>query len=112
MIWSAVLSVAALLGFAASSFAQSPSLARQIADGQPWSMTTAEGRNGRLTLRPDGTGQMRADPMMLEATWREMPASGFCFKPSIAPERCVTLRRNGAIVIGMRDCKEEFRLTR
>lgn len=112
MIRKFVVATTALLAVATPSFAQSRSLTHQIADGQPWSMLMAEGRNGRLTLRPNGTGQMRAGPMEIEAIWREGPEGGLCVKPGIAPERCVILRQEGSAIVGMQQGKDVFRLTR
>lgn len=113
----AVVIAATILAAAAANAQNVPqnapqvSLARQIADGQPWNMTMAEGRTGRLTLRSDGTGQMQAGPMNLSATWRET-RDGLCLKPMMAGERCATLIRQGNTVIGANEGREQFRLSR
>jgi hypothetical protein len=89
-----------------------PSLAKQVADGRPWTMTMAEGRTGKLILKPDGTGRMEGGPIPMSPTWRET-ADGICVKPSIVmPERCAALRREGGRIVASRDGAVQFRLER
>lgn len=107
---AACLTLAAAL-LAGPAAAQQPVSARQIADGRPWSMAMAGGPNGALTLNPDGSGQMRAGPMAMNAVWREIPG-GLCFKPSLASERCAVLRREGGAIVASQDGREVFRLSR
>lgn len=107
-----LLPLAALsLAMLSSAEAQSPSLARQVADGQPWSMRRADGGQSRVTLNPDGSARVQVGILTMDASWREAP-DGMCLRPSVAAERCVTLRRVANAVIGMREGREEFRLTR
>ncbi len=86
---------------------------RQVADGKPWTMTMlTENRTMKLTLNADGTGKMEGGPMALSPTWRET-AQGMCIKPmAIMPERCATLRREGATIVGVSDGEPQFRLQR
>ena len=88
------------------------SLARQVADGLPWSLRLQDGRLARLTLLPDGTGRMEGGPMPMSPTWRET-GEGFCLKPAaVAPERCAALRREGKRIVGVKDGAVQFTLER
>jgi hypothetical protein len=90
-----------------------PSLARVIADGRPWTMAMMpQNRQAKVTLNPDGTGRMEGGPIAMSPTWRGT-TDGMCLKPAmLIPERCVTLRREGAAIIGLSDDQVQFRLTR
>jgi hypothetical protein len=110
------LALAIAAAMAAPALAQQPgsaSLVRIVTDGKPWSMTMLpQNRQGVLTLNPDGTGRMEGGPMAMTPTWRATP-DGLCLKPAmVIPERCVTLRREGAAIVGVRDNEVQFRLTR
>jgi hypothetical protein len=90
------------------------SLARQVADGRPWNMAMKDGpgRTMRLTLNPDGTGRIEGGPMTMSPTWRESGAD-ICIKPGLVmPERCATLRKEGAKIVGLKDGEVQFRLER
>jgi hypothetical protein len=88
------------------------SLARQVADGQPWNLTMPDGRLTRLTLLPNGMGRMEGGPMTMSPTWRET-GEGLCLKPAaLAPERCAALRREGRRIVGLKDGAVQFTLER
>ncbi|MEI8143923.1 MAG: hypothetical protein WCH83_00535 [Alphaproteobacteria bacterium] len=110
----ATIALVCTLGlWAMPSDAGAQSLIREIADGKPWSIVTLEGRTGRLTLNPDGTGKMDGGPMSLSPTWEET-RDGMCMTMPfpINNRRCVTLRREGVAVVGLRDGAQQFKLTR
>jgi hypothetical protein len=70
---------------------KSKPLATQVADGQPWSMTTDDGRSVELTLFPDGTAQMRAGIMTMRPTWTAT-TNGLCLDGMMG-KRCMTLKK-------------------
>jgi hypothetical protein len=100
--------------FPVASLAQSRlPLAREIADGRPWTMTTTEGRNARMTLNADGTARMEAGPMTMHPTWRTSGEELCITMPiMLGGERCVSLLRTGNTVTARRDGKVEFTLAR
>jgi hypothetical protein len=89
------------------------SLVLILADGKPWTLTLVpENRKATLTLHPDGTGAMEGGPMPMSPSWRATP-DGLCLKPGmVMPERCVSLKREGAAIIGVRDGVVQLRLER
>lgn len=91
--------------------ASEDSLARQLADGRPWSLAAAGGRSATLTLNPDGSGTLKGPPFPISPSWRETPA-GMCLNLGPAGERCVTLRKTENGFEGFKDGKLEFRMTR
>jgi hypothetical protein len=92
---------------------QGGALSRTVADGKPWNMTMVpENRRGVLTLHPDGTGALAGGPMPMSPTWRAT-AEGLCLKPSrFMPERCVSLKREGPVIVGLNDGSVLIRLER
>jgi hypothetical protein len=105
--------LAALILIPVASVAQSRSLAREIADGRPWSMTTSDGRNVRMTLNADGTARMEAGPMAMHPTWRTSGEELCITMPvMMGGERCVSLRRTGNTVTASRDGQVQFTLAR
>jgi hypothetical protein len=106
-----VLTLGTAPAFAQSS-ARSPSAAARVADGQPWSMTMANGGTGQATFARDGTAALRMGPMNVRPTWRET-ADGMCMTLPVGGERCVRLRAEATGFAGLRpDGEVEFRLTR
>ncbi len=93
------------------SAASEKSLARQLADGRPWSLAVAGGKTATLTLTPDGSGKLKGPPFPITPTWRETP-DGMCLNLGPAGERCVTLRKTDSGFEGLKDNKLEFRMTR
>ena len=64
--------LAADVAFAASAptFLQSQEVAAVLADGQPWSALTPDGKALKVTLKTDGTGSIRGPlPFTLSVTW-------------------------------------------
>ena len=83
----------------------------RVADGNPWSMQAANGRNSELTLHPDGTGRMRMGIMGMDTSWTAHPG-GFCLTAGRMGTRCVTLQAVDAGFVAIEDGAEAFRLTR
>ncbi len=98
---------------ASPAIAQQNALIRTVADGKPWSMAQTDGTAGQVTLMPDGKGRMVMGSMTASPTWRETENGQLCIKPMlIVPERCATLQRDGATIVGLNSGKVQFRLTR
>ena len=81
-----------------------------VADGSPWSMQSANGRSGELTLNPDGTGQMQMGFMSMDATWTPYPG-GFCLDGPRGT-RCVTLEAAGTGFSATENGAQAFSLVR
>ncbi|MBD9597432.1 hypothetical protein IB270_31870 [Ensifer sp. ENS05] len=67
-----VATLAAEVTFAASTqtFLQPQQVAAVLADGQPWSAHTPDGKTLKVTLKTDGTGSIRGPlPFTLSVTW-------------------------------------------
>lgn len=83
-----------------------------IADGQPWTMSTPDGKKLRLTLHDDGTGRIEGGPVPLTPKWRATP-DGFCMTPSpLMGERCMVLEPTSAGYVARRQDELTFSLTR
>jgi hypothetical protein len=101
------------LSAAGPAAGQATDLVATVADGKPWILTQADGQTGQATLAADGTGTMQIGGMSASPTWRRAENGQLCVKPAfIAPERCATLRREGAAIVGTADGVEQYRLTR
>jgi hypothetical protein len=110
---TACLMLLALSPLDAAAQSEAGALVRMLADGKPWALTIVpENRTGRLTLNPDGTGAMEGGPIPMSPTWRAT-ADGLCLKPGMMmPERCVSLKREGAAIVGTKDGAVLIRLQR
>lgn len=93
-----------------TSFA-SDDLMRHVADGRAWAFMGENGREGRLTLKPDGTGKMKSGLMSMSTSWQAMPG-GFCMKARMMGERCVELAKSNNGFIAYQDGKVAFTLSR
>ncbi len=82
-----------------------------VADGRPWTIQMAEGREGTLALNPDGTGTMRAGFMSMDMTWTRQPG-GFCMTGGRMGTRCVTLQADGSGYFGVGSDGGAMRLSR
>jgi hypothetical protein len=97
----------------APAFSQSSDLISVVADGKPWAIKQSDGKTGQVTLSKDGTAQMQIETMRASPTWRKADNGQLCVKPALViPERCSTLKKEGAAIVGSSDGKEQFRLTR
>jgi hypothetical protein len=70
----------------------SEGIGARLADGKAWSMASADGQSGELTLIEGGKGKMKGGPigMALNVKWRE-EGKLFCIKPGPLPERCMDM---------------------
>jgi hypothetical protein len=73
--------------FGTAAVAESPAAA--LADGRPWTATTAEGQTMRITFFADGTARMSLGIMSRRVSWQPT-ADGFCLD-SPRGRRCLTL---------------------
>ena len=71
----------------------------RLADGSPWSITMPNGRNGSLTMMPDGTGTIGVGPMRMQLSWQPT-SNGFCMNTRRNGEQCVTLTGTGNGFVG------------
>lgn len=85
--------------------------AAALADGAPWDMRNANGRNGTLILSPDGSGEMALGIMSVRLTWQ---ASGeeLCIDTRMRGRQCTTLAEHGAGFVGIQDGEPVFWLSR
>lgn len=87
-------------------------LAGELADGKPWIMESREGKVSRLTLYPDGSGNLKGGPFEMSPRWRAT-AEGFCLKPNaIMGERCVVLVKRGDVFVAEQSGARAFTLRR
>lgn len=109
---SAIAGLSLMTGIA-PAISQQGSLVPVVADGKPWTMTNVDGSGGQITLTSDGKGTMALGSRTISPSWRQSETGQLCIKPvMVVPERCATLRRDGAAIIGLRDGQLQFRLTR
>lgn len=78
---------------AAEPFLSAAEAMAVIADGQPWTAMPEQGRPARITLNPDGTGNLQA-AIMLPLHWRPQ-GDALCVSPPLAGPRCLRFRRTG-----------------
>lgn len=100
-----------LLTYNAGTGLAANDLMRQVADGRAWVLKGENGRNGHLTLNPDGSGKMKAGFLSLAATWRPAPG-GFCMEVSMMGKRCVELDESNNGFIAYQSGKVAFTLSR
>jgi hypothetical protein len=75
---------------AAQSFMAPAQAAQVLADGQPWSVTTSEGRKGRITLNRDGSGTFEG-PITISISW-QIKAEDLCIDLKMAGNKCMRFR--------------------
>ncbi|MEM7633164.1 MAG: hypothetical protein AAF299_01295 [Pseudomonadota bacterium] len=100
-----------LFTYNAGSGLASDDFIRQIADGRAWVFKGENGRNGRLTLNPDGSGKMKAGFMSMSTKWRPAPG-GFCMEARMMGNRCVELGQSNNGFIAYQSGKVAFTLSR
>lgn len=74
----------------AQSFMVPAEAARVLADGQPWSVTTSEGRRARMTLNSDGSGTFEG-PITISISW-QIKAEDLCIDLKMAGNKCMRFR--------------------
>ena len=102
---------AVVIATAAASAANSADVMAQIADGRAWTMQSENGRNGKLTLNPDGSAQVRMGILSMGARWQRQP-DGFCLDPDRGEARCLVLRPANGGFVGLENGVVVMRLTR
>lgn len=94
------MAIASATGLSASSPAYgqvaaeflSPTQAVQVlADGRPWSATTADGKRANMVFNKDGTGSFEG-PITLSTSW-EIKGQEICVNLRIAGVKCLRFRR-------------------
>jgi hypothetical protein len=82
-----------------------------LVDGQPWTMTNTDGRNGRIRFNADGTGAIES-PIRRRIRWT-MDGNTFCMRLGfMLGTRCFQAVRNGSGFQGYTDGRASVRFTR
>jgi hypothetical protein len=82
-----------------------------LVDGQPWTMTNADGRNGRIRFNADGTGAIES-PIRRRIRWT-MEGNTFCMRLGfMLGTRCFQAVRNGSGFQGYTDGRASVRFAR
>lgn len=114
---SVAVIIAALLGIAmfgavaaAETFLPPANAVKLLADGRPWSAVTADNRQARMTLRPDGTGSFEG-PFTLPVAW-SIKGQDVCFALGIVGTKCLRFRRIDGGLEGWQGAVADLKLTR
>lgn len=94
----------------AQSFMAPAEAARLLADGQPWSVTTSEGRKARMTLNRDGSGTFEG-PITIGISWR-VKAEDLCIDLKMAGNKCLRFRPTSGGYEGYRGAALDLTFTR
>jgi hypothetical protein len=82
-----------------------------LVDGQPWTMTNTDGRNGRIRFNADGTGAIES-PIRRRIRWT-MDGNTFCMRLGfMLGTRCFQAVRNGSGFQGYTDGRASVRFAR
>ena len=84
--------------------------ARILADGQPWSVTTSEGRKARMTLNRDGSGTFEG-PITMGISW-QIKAEDLCIDLKRAGNKCMRFRPTSGGYEGYRGAALDLTFTR
>jgi hypothetical protein len=87
------------------------SVIAKIADGKPWAMTTADGKNAQVTYLPGGKGIVKVGSRSLNMKWRERDGL-LCVKPGPFKERCAEMVAVKGGFDGYLDGKQDSSLRR
>lgn len=74
----------------AQSFMPLHEATRAVADGKPWSVTTSEGRQAKMTLNSDGSGKFEG-PITMTITW-QINGEEMCLNLKMAGTKCLRFR--------------------
>jgi hypothetical protein len=85
--------------------------AAALADGAPWDMRNADGRNGTLVLRPDGSGEMAMGIITIRLTW-DATGDELCIDTRMRGRQCMILAEQGAGFVGEQDGETVFWFSR
>lgn len=94
-----------------SSPVQAQNLASQVADGQPWTSTTPEGRKMTITFFPDGKARMKIGLMGRNLTWQPTD-DGICLIGTPRGDACMRLEATANGYVGYRGDQRMMTLTR
>ena len=78
-------------GQVAAGFLSPTQAVHVLADGQPWSVATADGKRANMTFNKDGTGSFEG-PITLSTSW-EIKGQEICVNLRIAGVKCLRFRR-------------------
>ena len=99
------------LALTVSGPAAAQSIVDQITDGTEWTMQMDNGRSGRLTLNPDGTGQMRFGFLRRSVSWTGQD-SELCLIGTPDGDRCMTWKPDGTGFVAAPEEGKALRLVR
>jgi hypothetical protein len=99
---------------ATTSFgAAEQSIIAQVADGRAWNAKGDDGRPAlKLTLNPNGTGNMKAGIMGFNLKWKANGDNGFCMSGGPIKNSCMTLTPTAKGFSGISDDGKSLALTR
>ena len=89
----------------------SDSPAAIVADGQPWTSTTSDGRTMKITFFPDGRARIRVGIISRSLTWKAT-ADGLCLEGGPQGNRCLRLEMSDTGVVGYDGTAAVMTLTR
>jgi hypothetical protein len=82
-----------------------------LADGQPWTMTNSDGRNGRIRFNADGTGAIES-PIRRRIRWT-VDGNTFCMRLGfMLGTRCFQATRDGSGFQGYTNGRASVRFAR
>lgn len=93
------------------SYARAESPAALVADGQPWTSTTPEGRKMNITFFPDGRAKMKAGIISRNLTWQPTE-DGLCMIGTPRGDACMRLEQTPNGFIGYRGDERVMTLSR
>jgi hypothetical protein len=82
-----------------------------IADGKVWNFKTDDGKEIKLTLYPNGQGQMQIFFMSKKLTWKKY-GNGFCLQGTPDGDKCIKLVQTGNGYKGTEKSGRTMTLTR
>jgi hypothetical protein len=93
-----VFVTAITLALTSPSFSQdSPSSA--VADGQPWTSTTPDGKKMKITFFPDGRSKIKVGLMGMAVTWQPT-TDGLCLIGTPQGDKCMRLEKTATGYVG------------
>lgn len=107
---TAALLVTAPVSAQAPEFLPVNQAVKVIADGNPWSALTANGRRAKITLNKDGTGKFEG-PITLSISW-EVEGQNLCIKLGMPGTKCLRFRQMASAYEGFAGGKLDLTLSR
>ena len=99
------------LAFPLAGPAAAQSVIERIADGNEWTMEMGDRFSGRITLNPDGTGQMRLGILRRSVIWTG-GNNQLCLVGTPDGDQCLTWQPEGAGFVAMHPEGHALRLVR